>query len=340
MPTCIDSGFRIIVLLELHFKTTSNIKHLSLSPPHLISHLCFCLRSCLAIQRWTSETRVWRKYPTLPALGGIWIKKQSAVIHLRQEVLLLGVAHPHTMWVQSVLIPGRARQRFRHRWRKKRGDGERRVWGKGEEKQWHRKWRENGAGKVHWLEAEIEMEGGCRGGGGSCSTGYESSSSVGTQVEYFSSFIAGGPLSASVIRSVCDAQSSLLQRKQVALPYSSNLLRGCRKKEMSMSGDEPASYISSPFIPSSLTCDYHTIDSPVKQLRIGGSHLFPSLLFIRKGKRFRSLVWSRCFLHFSVKWTLLFVSANIDVRWRSEEVRMGVGLPPQDWFKISMCLLL
>lgn len=143
--------------------------------------------------------------------------------------------------------------------------------------------------------------GGVRGGGGgSCSTGYESSSSVGTQVEYFSSFIAGGPLSASVIRSVCDAQSSLLQRKQVALPYSSNLLRGCRKKEMSMSGDEPASYISSPFIPSSLTCDYHTIDSPVKQLRNGGSHLFPSLLFIRKGKRFRSLVWSRCFLHFSV----------------------------------------
>jgi len=38
---------------------------------------------------------------------------------------------------------------------------------------------------------------------------YESNSSVSTQDEYFSNIMAGEPLSASVIRCVCVAESSL-----------------------------------------------------------------------------------------------------------------------------------
>lgn len=47
------------------------------------------------------------------------------------------------------------------------------------------------------------------GGGWNCSAGFESNSSVGTQVEYFSNIMAREPLSAPVISHVCVAEPSL-----------------------------------------------------------------------------------------------------------------------------------
>lgn len=79
---------------------------------------------------------------------------------------------------------------------KEREDGEAMT----QEIEWGRESAMDRSGDTDW---------GGWGGGWNCSAGFESNSSVGTQVEYFSNIMAREPLSAPVISHVCVAEPSL-----------------------------------------------------------------------------------------------------------------------------------
>lgn len=178
-----------------------------------------CSRSC---------TNVW--------LGGTrWQPDKSEAKWFtcgKRSPLLLGVAHPHTMRVQSVLTEREVQIETRRERETaesdvgRRGNEEGVLEGKGRKRRW---------GSSDTGNGKRTGQGKCTGWMGRCGGGYKSKSSVGTQVEYFSNIMAEEPLSAPVIRCVCVAEPFSSQKETSGSRYSTSRLHRCQKNRTLMS---------------------------------------------------------------------------------------------------------